>query len=135
MTDPQPTPAQTAPAPAAPAAPTAPAMPPVPTVGQLPPMPGVPAGQVAASVAPVPVPVPAAAQPMGFGAAGLPVPFLSRPGAKSMLIGFGIALVGLIATVVTFAVAAPGGGFVVAWGAILFGVIQGIRGLVQALRY
>jgi hypothetical protein len=58
----------------------------------------------------------------------------SGSGLRNILIGFGIALVGTIVTVASYNSSGPGGTFVVAWGAIVFGAIQGIRGLVQLLR-
>jgi hypothetical protein len=58
----------------------------------------------------------------------------SGSGLRNILIGFGIALVGTIVTVTSFNASGPGGTFVVAWGAIVFGGIQGIRGIVQLLR-
>lgn len=59
---------------------------------------------------------------------------LARPGMTMMLWGFGVAIVGVIVTGVTWATAAPGGTFVVAWGAILFGTIRGIIGVVRLSR-
>ncbi|HEU0206556.1 MAG TPA: hypothetical protein VFQ74_07690 [Pseudolysinimonas sp.] len=59
---------------------------------------------------------------------------LARPGMTMMLWGFGVAIVGVVITGVTWATAAPGGTFVVAWGAILFGTIRGIIGLVRVTR-
>jgi hypothetical protein len=59
---------------------------------------------------------------------------LNRPGAGQMLAGFGIAGIGVVITAVTWAIAAPGGTFVVAWGAIVFGTIRGIIGAVRMSR-
>ncbi len=59
---------------------------------------------------------------------------LARPGMTMMLWGFGVAIVGVIVTGVTWATAAPGGTFVVAWGAIIFGTIRGIIGAVRLSR-
>jgi hypothetical protein len=59
---------------------------------------------------------------------------LARPGMTMMLWGFGVAIVGIIITAVTWAAAAPGGTFVVAWGAIIFGTIRGIIGAVRVSR-
>jgi hypothetical protein len=59
---------------------------------------------------------------------------LARPGMTMMLWGFGVAIVGVIITGVTWATAAPGGTFVVAWGAIIFGTIRGIIGVVRLTR-
>jgi membrane associated rhomboid family serine protease len=59
---------------------------------------------------------------------------LNRPGATQMLWGFGVAVIGVIITGVTWAIAAPGGTFIVAWGAIVFGTIRGIAGAVRMNR-
>ena len=59
---------------------------------------------------------------------------LARPGMTMALWGFGVAIVGVIVTGVTWATAAPGGTFVVAWGAIIFGTIRGIIGVVRLSR-
>jgi len=59
---------------------------------------------------------------------------LARPGMGQVLWGFGVAIVGVVVTAVSWTVAAPGGTFVVAWGAILFGTIRGIIGLVRVTR-
>jgi hypothetical protein len=55
-------------------------------------------------------------------------------GMRNILVGFGVCLVGTIITVATYNASGPGGTFVVAWGAIVFGGIQGIRGIVQLLK-
>jgi hypothetical protein len=57
-----------------------------------------------------------------------------RKGSRRMLVGFLIAAVGGIVTAVTYARAASsptGGHYVVAWGAILFGILLIISGLVE----
>ena len=59
---------------------------------------------------------------------------LARPGMTMALWGFGVAIVGVLVTGVTWATAAPGGTFVVAWGAIIFGTIRGIIGVVRVTR-
>ena len=41
---------------------------------------------------------------------------------------------GIVVTAVTYQVASGGGTYVVAWGAILFGAIQALRGLYRSLR-
>jgi hypothetical protein len=56
-----------------------------------------------------------------------------NPGMRNIVIGFGIAIVGAIITFVTFSASAGGGTYVVAWGAIIFGAIQGVRGVIQLL--
>ena len=56
-----------------------------------------------------------------------------KDGAKNMLIGGGICAVGIVITAVTYSSAsASGGTYVVAWGAILFGGIRFVWGLLQA---
>jgi hypothetical protein len=54
-------------------------------------------------------------------------------GAKNMAIGGGICVIGIIITAVTYSSASSSGGrFVVAWGAILFGGIRLLWGMLQA---
>jgi hypothetical protein len=57
-----------------------------------------------------------------------------RAGEKNMLFGALWCIGGIAFTALTYRAAAnPGGGrFVVAWGAILFGGIQFVRGLIQS---
>jgi VIT1/CCC1 family predicted Fe2+/Mn2+ transporter len=52
---------------------------------------------------------------------------------RNMVVGGISFLAGVLITIVTYAAAADGGTFVVAWGAILFGAIQFFKGLVQLL--
>ncbi len=59
---------------------------------------------------------------------------LARPGMSMMLWGFGVAVVDIVITGVSWFTAAPGGTFVVAWGAIIFGTIRGIIGTVRLTR-
>jgi hypothetical protein len=56
-----------------------------------------------------------------------------NPGMRNIVIGFAIAIVGAIITFATFSASAGGGTYVVAWGAIIFGAIQGVRGVIQLL--
>jgi hypothetical protein len=51
-----------------------------------------------------------------------------------MGIGVGICLVGLIITLVTLALASGGGTYVVAYGAILVGAFQFLRGVFRLLK-
>lgn len=53
------------------------------------------------------------------------------PGRSNMIIGGLICVVGLIVTFGTYNIAAPGGHFIVAWGAIVFGAIQFFRGVSE----
>jgi len=55
-------------------------------------------------------------------------------GKKNMLSGALWCIGGIIVTAATYGAASPGGTYLVAWGAILFGAIQFLRGLVQSLR-
>ena len=52
-------------------------------------------------------------------------------GRRNMLIGGIVCAVGILISVGTHAAAKPEGQYLLAWGAILFGVIQFIRGLFQ----
>ena len=55
-------------------------------------------------------------------------------GLRNMAIGGVICLIGILVTVGTYSAAASsrgGGHYVVAWGAILFGGIQFLKGLIQ----
>ncbi len=55
-------------------------------------------------------------------------------GLKNAGIGALWCIGGTVVTVLTIAAAAHGGTFIVAWGAILFGAIQAVMGLVRSLR-
>ena len=57
-----------------------------------------------------------------------------RAGLKSAGVGGLMCVVGIVITVVTLAAASGGGTYVVAWGAMIFGLIQAIRGLVTTGR-
>ncbi|MDP6046663.1 MAG: hypothetical protein QGH94_02475 [Phycisphaerae bacterium] len=52
-------------------------------------------------------------------------------GMKNMLAGGICCIGGLAITLVTYQLAANGGIYIVAWGAILFGGIQFVRGLIE----
>jgi hypothetical protein len=57
-----------------------------------------------------------------------------QTGITNMLVGGAFFVVGLIVTIASFSSAASSGGtYYLCWGAILFGVIQFIQGLVQFL--
>jgi uncharacterized membrane protein len=56
------------------------------------------------------------------------------PGTKNMFIGSGFAILGLLITGITYATA-PGGFFVIAYGAVFVGVVQFIYGLFQYVFY
>lgn len=51
---------------------------------------------------------------------------------RDMLFGALWCIGGIVVTAVTFSAASGGGTYVVAWGAILFGAVQFIKGLVNA---
>lgn len=55
-------------------------------------------------------------------------------GRRNMLFGALWCVGGVVVTAATFNAAQAGGGYVVAWGAILFGAIQFVMGLTQAAR-
>lgn len=52
-------------------------------------------------------------------------------GARSIMVGAAWCIGGIAVTALTFQMASGGGTFIVAWGAILFGGIQFLRGLGQ----
>ena len=54
------------------------------------------------------------------------------PGKKNMLYGALWCIGGIVVTAATYDAAEPGGAYVVAWGAIVFGAIQFFRGLMQS---
>lgn len=56
-----------------------------------------------------------------------------KAGKKNMLYGALWCIGGIIVTVMTYQAAAGGGTYVVAWGAILYGGIQFIKGVSQML--
>jgi hypothetical protein len=58
----------------------------------------------------------------------------TKPGFMSIGVGFGIAAIGLLVTFATYTAASPGGTYVVAWGAMLFGAFEGLRGIYRYLR-
>lgn len=53
-------------------------------------------------------------------------------GAKNMMIGGLICVVGIIITAATYSGASGGGRYVIAWGAIIFGAIRFFQGLAQS---
>jgi len=55
-------------------------------------------------------------------------------GLKNILYGFLWCVGGMVVTAVTYSMASGGGTYVVAWGAVLFGFIQAIRGLFTIFR-
>lgn len=57
---------------------------------------------------------------------------LRKEGKKNMLYGGLWCVGGIAVTALTFSFAAPGGSYLVAWGAIIFGAIQFFRGMGQA---
>ncbi len=58
---------------------------------------------------------------------------MAAEGARNMAIGGAIFAVGSTVTLLTFSAAQGGGHFVVAWGAMLFGGVQFLAGVVQFL--
>jgi hypothetical protein len=57
---------------------------------------------------------------------------LKEAGQKHMLYGALWCIGGIVVTAATYAAASGGGTYVVAWGAIIFGGIQFIRGAMQS---
>jgi len=57
----------------------------------------------------------------------------SQAATKNMLYGALWCIGGIIVTAVTYSSASGGGRYVIAWGAIIFGAIQFLRGLWQYL--
>ncbi|GAH12104.1 unnamed protein product, partial [marine sediment metagenome] len=57
-----------------------------------------------------------------------------RAGTKNMLYGAFFFLGGLIFTGITYLMATEGGAYVIAYGAIVFGAIQFLRGWLQSQR-
>jgi hypothetical protein len=53
-------------------------------------------------------------------------------GKKNMASGALWCIGGIVITVATYDAASPGGRYVIAWGAIVFGAIQFFRGLIQS---
>lgn len=51
---------------------------------------------------------------------------------KDMIFGALWCVGGLIVTIVTYQAASGGGSYIVAWGAIIFGAVQFIRGMINA---
>lgn len=56
-----------------------------------------------------------------------------KAGRSNMLFGALWCIGGIIVTVMTYNASSEGGTYIVAWGAMLFGAIQFIRGLAQVL--
>ena len=53
-------------------------------------------------------------------------------GLRNMAIGAVVCVVGIVITAATYSAASSGGGhYVVAWGAIIFGAFQFLKGLFQ----
>jgi ribosomal protein S27E len=55
-------------------------------------------------------------------------------GPKNLLSGALWCIGGIVVTIATYAAAEPGGTFIIAWGAILFGGLQFLEGLCQTAR-
>lgn len=57
----------------------------------------------------------------------------NNPGGRNMLIGACWCIGGIVVTAATYSAAQGDGTYVVAWGAIVFGSIQFLRGVFQSL--
>lgn len=60
---------------------------------------------------------------------------LRNVGLKHMGIGGAVSLIGLVITIGTLQAAQDGGHSIIAWGAIVFGGLQFLRGLAQFVIY
>jgi hypothetical protein len=60
---------------------------------------------------------------------------MAKAYARHMLYGFLWAAGGITVTVLTLALSANGGTYIVAWGAIIFGIVDFFRGLFGWLKY
>ncbi len=60
-------------------------------------------------------------------------PVTKKTGITNMLVGGGFFVLGLIVTIASYSVASSGGTYYLCWGAIIFGAIQFIQGLIQYL--
>lgn len=56
-------------------------------------------------------------------------------GLKSAGVGLLWCIGGIAVTALTYAMASGGGTFIVAWGAVIFGAVQALRGLVHSARH
>jgi hypothetical protein len=56
-----------------------------------------------------------------------------KVGVRNMLFGALWCVGGTVVTAVTYQSASPGGHYIIAWGAVLFGAIQFLRGLFQTV--
>jgi hypothetical protein len=56
---------------------------------------------------------------------------LAASGTRNMGMGLAWFIGGFIVTTATYSAATPGGGYIVAWGAIAFGALQFFRGMEQ----
>lgn len=60
-------------------------------------------------------------------------PVTKKTGVTNMLVGGGFFILGLIVTLASYSAASSGGTYYLCWGAIIFGAIQFIQGLIQFL--
>ncbi len=54
-----------------------------------------------------------------------------KAGIRNIVIGSLWCVGGLVITALTYSMASGGGTYIVTWGAIVFGAVQAIRGLIQ----
>lgn len=83
-----------------------------------------------ASADPGPIEVPGYEGASGHYDPGAPI---DDDGTRDLIVGGLWCLGGTVVTVATWSMASGGGSYVVAWGAILFGGIQFVRGLARKL--
>lgn len=60
-------------------------------------------------------------------------PVTKKTGINNMLVGGAFFVLGLIVTIASYSAASAGGTYYLCWGAIIFGAIQFIQGLIQYL--
>jgi hypothetical protein len=61
-------------------------------------------------------------------------PITKKTGITNMWVGGAFFVVGVIVTIVSYASASSGSNYYLCWGAIIFGLVQFIQGLIQFLK-
>jgi hypothetical protein len=92
------------------------------------PAPGYPQPGQAPFAAPAPYPIPAGGGGNPMRAAAM------KRGLLQLGLGGGMILLGIIISIATYAFAAGGGTYFIAWGLPLFGVITIVRGIITMVR-
>jgi hypothetical protein len=60
---------------------------------------------------------------------------MDTPGVRAMVVGLCVCIAGIVITAVTYSAASNGGHYIVAWGAVLFGGLQFLRGVFEFLKH